>query len=301
MNTGGERNRDRLAKLWQAVFQPELHVPALELPPIETEGPHFQHATALNSAWLCHAMYVVDRDERVALLDQAGFDEVAQDEGERFHWSLVRSQKSPQVHLAAFRGTSDLRHWLFNVNTILTRWPQGGRVHNGFARAYARIQEPLANALASLPEEATIYFTGHSLGGALALLAASEHCGAAAYTYGCPLLGNPTFAETLEAHLPVHRVVCDQDVVTTIPFELSVFGDLAYKHTGQPVHLRPDKPLTINERDHLPKPSKSWRQALHAMVEGDHLGEPLPDLLDHAPIRYLTRLQEALPSSPFAS
>jgi hypothetical protein len=29
------------------------------------------------------------------------------------------------------------------------------------------------------------------------------------------------------------------------------------------------------------------------MIEGDHVGEPLPALLDHAPNLYISRIQEA--------
>jgi hypothetical protein len=227
-------------------------------------------------------VYVRDADARQDLMQSARWKEVAHGSTQELHWSLILPEDRHKTHYLAFRGTSDLRHWAFNVQTLLSRWPEGGKVHGGFARAYQKVAPSLYKALAT--------------GGALALLASTELNPDATYTFGCPRPGNPAFAQRAEA-LPVFRVIHDQDLVTTLPYTTELLKDLAYQHVGQPVHLRPEMAPTFGPSPHLPETKASWKQALHALVEGDYLGEPIPALQDHAPARYVDALLKA-PAPP---
>lgn len=85
--------------------------------------------------------------------------------------------------VVAFRGTNgaDLENWLTNIDSWMQRNPldETGRssVHLGFFNAYKDISGEITEAVRSLKEEhkkATLMITGHSLGGALALLAALD-------------------------------------------------------------------------------------------------------------------------------
>ena len=64
-----------------------------------------------------------------------------------------------------------------------------------------------------------LYVTGHSLGGALALIATSEinsdNLGAC-YTFGSPKVGNEEFDDEIKA--PIYRVINSFDVVPFLPF-----------------------------------------------------------------------------------
>src|SRR5207248_1383780 len=66
-----------------------------------------------------------------------------------------------------------------------------------------------------------IFFTGHSLGAALATLAISRFAGgnASLYTFGSPRCGNLTFAQRLGEHatLGEFRFVDHCDLVTRVP------------------------------------------------------------------------------------
>lgn len=284
---------ERIARLWRAVFQPAADIRAIPLPsePLADSPEIFCRKTALCLAWLAHAAYVRDTGRRNALIGDVGWREIAHGGTLELHWSLVCPSGHPSTQYLAFRGTSDIRHWACNVNTLLSRWPEGGKVHGGFARAYRRLAPGLYKALGESPPT-TLHLAGHSLGGALALLASTELSPDTVYTFGCPRPGNPGFAERAEA-IPVYRVVHDQDLVTTLPYTTELLNDFAYKHVGQPVHLLPDRAPLIGEANHLPHLGKSWRQGLHALVEGDYPGEPLPALYDHAPSQYVAALRES--------
>jgi pimeloyl-ACP methyl ester carboxylesterase len=92
-------------------------------------------------------------------------------------------------------------------------------VHQGFARAYATVHDAIREELAR--HGGTLLITGHSLGAALATLAAADHAGRqpALITFGSPRVGDATFARLL-AGLPIRRFVDCCDVVTRIPPEL---------------------------------------------------------------------------------
>jgi alpha-beta hydrolase superfamily lysophospholipase len=64
--------------------------------------------------------------------------------------------------------------------------------------------------------EKPLYYTGHSLGGALATLAASLRPPCAVYTFGAPRIGNAEFAQTL-AGIPVFNVFNPKDIVPELP------------------------------------------------------------------------------------
>ena len=121
-----------------------------------------------------------------------------------------------------FRGTeptsvkdikSDLKA---NTKTCVT----GGKVHSGFDEAFGQT----AVAIQAFLDQAEyidkpLFITGHSLGGALATIAAKKltHKGgiAACYTFGSPRVGNVEWATGIK--VPIYRVVNAVDPVTMIP------------------------------------------------------------------------------------
>jgi len=78
-----------------------------------------------------------------------------------------------------------------------------------------------------------LWFTGHSLGAAMATLMAfrCEHCSKLPnpqelYTYGSPRVGWPKYVKTFS--VTHHRWVNNNDVVCRVPFAI-----MGYRHTGQ--------------------------------------------------------------------
>ena len=94
----------------------------------------------------------------------------------------------------AFRGSSNIQNWIINLSTNMVAYPNcnGCKVHNGFYAGW-NLAKSLVNgqiqSLRALYRNTPIYITGHSLGGALASLAAVDVKSlfgnvAALYTYG---------------------------------------------------------------------------------------------------------------------
>src|SRR2546425_7743365 len=100
----------------------------------------------------------------------------------------------------------------------------GGRVHKGFAEALLGAWPTIQKLLQHV--ERTLLFTGHSLGAALATLAASRYRPTGVYTFGSPLVGDEAFTNTL-AGVEIQRYVDCCDLVCQIPPEI-----LGYRHIG---------------------------------------------------------------------
>lgn len=122
----------------------------------------------------------------------------------------------------AFRGTeaASIRDIKADLDAKGTNCVSGGRVHSGFNEAFNQV---LMQIQQKLNEEQyadkPLMITGHSLGGALATIAAKRltHNGkiAACYTFGSPRVGDEEWVSTLKT--PVYRVVNAADCVTMLP------------------------------------------------------------------------------------
>ena len=94
----------------------------------------------------------------------------------------------------------------------------GVKTHKGFQIAFQRVETEILQQIQGLADYG-LYITGHSLGGALALIATSainsENLGAC-YTFGSPKVGNEEFDDKIKA--PIYRVVNSYDAVPFLPF-----------------------------------------------------------------------------------
>lgn len=126
--------------------------------------------------------------------------------GERLTTHVARSQFAltlarDDALIVAFRGTDDAEDWLANVTFtfVATDW---GVVHKGFSEALDSLWPSLSVVIErASARKQPIWLTGHSLGGALAVLAAARlrQQGkevAGVVTFGQPPAGYETFAES---------------------------------------------------------------------------------------------------------
>jgi predicted lipase len=148
--------------------------------------------------------------------------------------------------VVAFRGTTSRRDRRTDLQTRFTvsRFDIENRsvavsVHSGFYSAFSKVEAPLRDLLVKSGEK-PIYLTGHSLGGALALVASAVLGGdaklgdriAAVYTFGAPRVGQRNFSEIVKA--PHYRIVNNGDLVPLVP-PTWLRG---YTHTGTPILLK---------------------------------------------------------------
>jgi pimeloyl-ACP methyl ester carboxylesterase len=123
--------------------------------------------------------------------------------------------------LVAFRGTQP-DQWadiLADAKVSQVPWDVG-QVHSGFAGALKDIWPNLSSKLGTLARGRSVWFCGHSLGAALATLAAYRYEGTSGVcTLGSPRVGDPAFAAAFNARVASKslRYVNDEDVVTHVP------------------------------------------------------------------------------------
>lgn len=98
--------------------------------------------------------------------------------------------------------------------------------HTGFWKAYVSVRDELKEVTRLILDEnpgVTVYVTGHSMGGALAVLAAYDlavnfSMKVNMYNFGGPRVGNPSFCRHYNKCVPSsYRVVMDGDIVPGVP------------------------------------------------------------------------------------
>jgi triacylglycerol lipase len=126
--------------------------------------------------------------------------------------------------IVAFAGTdpAKINDWITDFSAL----PVANGAHMGFQEAVTATWEPIRSAIDSRPQtEQAVFFTGHSLGGALAIVAAKQALSiqsarpTAIYTYGSPRPGDMQFADTYTPVLgdATFRLIHSTDIVPTVP------------------------------------------------------------------------------------
>lgn len=122
-----------------------------------------------------------------------------------------------------------------DVNALMALAETVGRVHRGFKREVDDLWPQIEEILETNAK--TLWFTGHSLGGAMAAICAGrcklshiESTPAGLHTFGGPRVGNRAYVN--HAQLPHYRWVNNNDIVTRVPPPW-----LGYRHTGKEMYL----------------------------------------------------------------
>jgi len=208
-----------------------------------------------------------------------------------------------------FRGTLGIKDVMTDLECLPTLPEGGGYVHNGFKRALDAVwDDGIKPALTKL--DFPLLFTGHSLGAALATLAAARCIQdpdlknsrlVALYTFGSPRVGDKDLGTALQGLFHC-RLVNDKDIITTVPPVMLVGGIARFQHVGQMHRLEPDGHLHIfppdvdivETRSPLSGPIKilALLKGLLARILAIRIGPPKP-LRDHTPVNYTARLEKA--------
>ena len=187
--------------------------------------------------------------------------------------------------ILAFRGTepAKLADWMTDADALLVPG-YGGHVHQGFARALEYVWDDITAALQPLlTPSRQLFITGHSLGAALATLAAARLAGpCVVYTFGSPRVGDAAFAQEYDASR-TYRYVNNLDVVTRVPSRLMGFtqvGQLRY----------------FDASGHLQTDLRFWQKFMDDFpgdVQAFLAGEVVP-LEDHFVANYVARCEQNL-------
>jgi hypothetical protein len=192
----------------------------------------------------------------------------------------------------AFRGTSSTKNWDTDFHVALIHPDNTDRqlhVHQGFYRAFVKLDEGKLGIEEKIDaiKQATsgavpIYITGHSLGGALAQIAAAvlgSDQVAACYTYGSPRVGNSYF--DLWVKVPSYRVMNYADIVPQVPLPI------VYRHSGDPRYL-PDHATPSPYRFEPNLLERGW-QMIRGLIQLVRAGSIL-GIQDHAIGAYCEKL-----------
>jgi len=153
--------------------------------------------------------------------------------------------------LIAVRGTANVENALVDVALKLVPDKHSGiRLHNGFSQAAEKIYQQIRPLLKT---DYKISTTGHSLGGAVALVLAmyldvDGFKVDQVVTFGQPKVTNVTGAAKFE-HLALTRVVTPRDLVPLVPpLDPLDINDLdIYWHAGKEILLLEDKDYALLE------------------------------------------------------
>lgn len=145
-----------------------------------------------------------------------------------------------------FRGTNELSDWLDNINAFRES-VLFGEFHRGFWKSVEDVWSVIYGEYARLREEKKrpLFLTGHSLGGAMATVAASRFLHQdlpfiSVYTYGEPraLSRDTSRIYNSEAGKRHHRFQNNEDIVTRVPSRV-----LGYSHVGTCFYIDSDKQI----------------------------------------------------------
>lgn len=211
-------------------------------------------------------------------------------------WAYIAESSS--LIALVFRGTQSVADW----ETILHAWlihPRDTdsrlRVHQGFYGAFERlsdgqhgIKQKISELEASTSGRIPIYIAGHSLGGALAQIAAAVLGSdkiAACYTFGAPRVGNRVF--DLWVKPPSYRVINYADIAPQVPLWVPFF--LPYRHSGDPRYV----PRRVNGSPYRFEPNLLQRiaQAAAGLAEFLRTGSIL-GVEDHKISEYRRKLDQ---------
>jgi len=197
-----------------------------------------------------------------------------------------------QMILVSFRGTqaNDIWDWMTDADIVLRPFV-AGLVHKGFYDGLQAVWNPLLAAVKQFQDRGqSLWFTGHSLGAALACLAVARllfeerqpvH---GLYTFGHPRTGDFVFSRDFDHEFEdqTFRFVNDCDIVTRIPPRV-----LGYSHVGQL--------LFFDDQGILQTDEHWWIQFLNSVQVGlDGLKRPDELVAEHAIALYIKNMENNL-------
>ncbi len=219
------------------------------------------------------------------------------------HFKFFSGKQNTQAFIAAdeniiitcFRGTQELKDFLTDIKLKPVPGPQGN-VHRGFKKGLDDVWGEMLQFISEIrSQNQSLWFCGHSLGAALACLAASEYCFGqqqhecqhvrGIYTIGQPRTGNHSFSSVYNQHLADRsfRIVNNADVVPHLPPPGLIFR---YRHINQEIYINRNDKIILG----IPWWRKLWDQTRAWISDIGELG--FEALEDHGSDLYVQLLKK---------
>jgi pimeloyl-ACP methyl ester carboxylesterase len=191
------------------------------------------------------------------------------------------------VGVVSFRGSTTLDNWETDFDLLPTNYPEapGALVHSGFLKSWNAVKEEVIAAVRKLGVTRVVV-TGHSLGAALAQLAAvdlqrEKFAATTLIDFGQPRVGNKAFADYAATLLAGRswRTVNEADPVPHVPMEFLGFHHpprevwFATNNSAHPVFCSGSNGEDPKCSDGLP----DWKYALGVLDHLHYLGVGGPD------------------------
>lgn len=201
-----------------------------------------------------------------------------------------------EMVLVSFRGTQpdSAKDWLTDLDAVLKPFA-AGRVHKGFYDALDAVWPRLLATISKARDNAqSLWFTGHSLGAALACVAVARMLleerqpVSGLYTFGQPRTGDLDFAHRFDAEFgdKTFRFVNNRDIVTRLAPR-----ELFYAHAG--------RMMFFNRKGELQTDDHFWNKFLLEVEVGIEAFEDPPALIkDHNMDLYIANVQKNVAATP---
>lgn len=134
-------------------------------------------------------------------------------------------KSSPHSMYISFRGTCSAQDLIHALDVRPKQLAHNIQVHQGFYRKYKSLEKEIAKEIEAHDDVHEIVFTGHSMGGSVAMIAAyhfareqKRELQIRCHTFGAPKTGSPSFMQQL--HNEIDEVVCvslRKDIIPRIP------------------------------------------------------------------------------------
>lgn len=208
---------------------------------------------------------------------------------------IVVTNHSKKQHTVAVRGTSNVENALIDISLKLVLDKQLGiRLHNGFAMVAKSIYAELKPFL---NKDYAINTTGHSLGGAVALILAihldqGQFNVAQVTTFGQPKVTDFQGANQLK-NLNIDRIVMPRDLVPLVPpFDpLDINNIEIYWHAGKEIILLDDTRYSIvGGVDAMLRATKFTQQLLDQQ-----------NISNHQMLHYIKAINKKIPTAKYVT
>lgn len=205
----------------------------------------WRRGTALGMAWLSQLAYEADNQQKVRSVLRswglslvgdviASWDRVAMPTAATY--AIIAEGHG--ANMVAFAGTDPLMPANWATNFAIHKAENGSA--RGFFDAAAIALDAIRDRLSGARPGLPLFVTGHSLGGALAVITAlalveSGISVEAVFTFGMPRPGNAVFAERYERSLGArtYRLVYGDDLVATV-----APSGIGFRHVGRLLRCR---------------------------------------------------------------